>query len=386
MGPVVAVVGGGQLARMLAEPAGALQIQLRALVEADDGSAAQVIPGSTVGRADDADAIAALVEGADVLTFEHEHVPQQILTALVDAGVNVQPGPAALRHAQDKIVMRERMSQLGAPCPRWAAVRTEEDLITEAARLGWPVVAKTPVGGYDGKGVAVLTGPEDAADVADWFTHPRGEVLLEEKVDFTRELAVLVARRPSGEMRTWPVVETVQAGGVCSEVLAPAPGLPMHVAEDAADVARSIAEGLDVTGVLAVEMFEARDGILLVNELAMRPHNSGHVTIDAAVTSQFEQHLRAVLDLPLGSTDLTAEVAAMVNVLGSRLEDPATAYPQLMADYPDAKVHLYGKGVRPGRKLGHVTVTGTDPAEVRRRAQQAAQLLEGHCSARKGTR
>ena len=386
MGPVVAVVGGGQLARMLAEPAGALQIQLRALVEADDGSAAQVIPGSTVGRADDADAIAALVEGADVLTFEHEHVPQQILTALVDAGVNVQPGPAALRHAQDKIVMRERMSQLGAPCPRWAAVRTEEDLITEAARLGWQVVAKTPVGGYDGKGVAVLTGPEDAADVADWFTHPRGEVLLEEKVDFTRELAVLVARRPSGEMRTWPVVETVQAGGVCSEVLAPAPGLPMHVAEDAADVARSIAEGLDVTGVLAVEMFEARDGILLVNELAMRPHNSGHVTIDAAVTSQFEQHLRAVLDLPLGSTDLTAEVAAMVNVLGSRLEDPATAYPQLMADYPDAKVHLYGKGVRPGRKLGHVTVTGTDPAEVRRRAQQAAQLLEGHCSARKGTR
>ena len=378
MGPVVAVVGGGQLARMLAEPAGALQIQLRALVEADDGAAAQVIPVSTVGRADDAEAIAALVDGADVLTFEHEHVPQQILTALVDAGVNVQPGPAALRHAQDKIVMRERMSQLGAPCPRWAAVRTEEDLLTEAARLGWPVVAKTPVGGYDGKGVAVLTGPEDAAEVADWFTHPRGEVLLEEKVDFTRELAVLVARRPSGEMRTWPVVETVQADGVCSEVLAPAPGLPMHVAEDAADVARSIAEGLDVTGMLAVEMFEARDGILLVNELAMRPHNSGHVTIDAAITSQFEQHLRAVLDLPLGSTDLTAEVAAMVNVLGSELEDPATAYPELMADYPDAKVHLYGKGVRPGRKLGHVTVTGTDPAEVRRRAQQAARLLEGH--------
>ena len=378
MGPVVAVVGGGQLARMLAEPAGALQIQLRALVEADDGAAAQVIPVSTVGRADDAEAIAALVDGADVLTFEHEHVPQQILTALVDAGVNVQPGPAALRHAQDKIVMRERMSQLGAPCPRWAAVRTEEDLLTEAARLGWPVVAKTPVGGYDGKGVAVLTGPKDAAEVADWFTHPRGEVLLEEKVDFTRELAVLVARRPSGEMRTWPVVETVQAGGVCAEVLAPAPGLPAHVAEDATDVARSIAEGLDVTGVLAVEMFEARDGILLVNELAMRPHNSGHVTIDAAITSQFEQHLRAVLDLPLGSTDLTAEVAAMVNVLGSELEDPATAYPELMAYYPDAKVHLYGKGVRPGRKLGHVTVTGTDPAEVRRRAQQAARLLEGH--------
>lgn len=382
MGPVVAVVGGGQLARMMAEPAAALQIQLRALVEADDGAAAQVIPASKVGRADDADAIAALIEGADVLTFEHEHVPQQILTALVEAGANVQPGPSALRHAQDKIVMRQRMSQLGAPCPRWAAVRTEEDLLAEAARLGWPVVAKTPVGGYDGKGVAVLAGPEDAAEVADWFTHPRAEVLLEEKVDFTRELAVLVARRPSGQMRTWPVVETVQAGGVCAEVLAPAPGLPRHVAEDAADVARSIAEGLDVTGVLAVEMFEARDGILLVNELAMRPHNSGHVTIDAAVTSQFEQHLRAVLDLPLGSTELTAEVAAMVNVLGSELDDPAAAYPELMADYPDAKVHLYGKEVRPGRKLGHVTVTGTDPAEVRRRAQEAARLLEGRSGRR----
>ncbi|WP_022919450.1 5-(carboxyamino)imidazole ribonucleotide synthase [Ruania albidiflava] len=377
MGPVVAVVGGGQLARMMAEPAGALQIQLRALVEAGDGAAAQVIPSSTVGRADDAEAIAALVDGADVLTFEHEHVPQQVLTDLVDAGVNVQPGPGALRHAQDKIVMRERMSQLGVPCPRWAAVRTEEDLLAAGGRIGWPVVAKTPVGGYDGKGVSVLAGAEDAAGVADWFAHPRGEVLVEEKVDFTRELAVLVARRPSGETVTWPVVETIQAGGVCAEVLAPAPGLAPHVAEDAADIARTIAEGLGVTGVLAVEMFEARDGILLVNELAMRPHNSGHVTIDAAVTSQFEQHLRAVLDLPLGSTELTVPAAAMVNVLGSELADPAAAYPELMASFPDAKVHLYGKGVRPGRKLGHVTVTGTDPAQVRRRALQAARLLEG---------
>src|SRR5699024_11115920 len=235
MGPVVAVVGGGQLARMMAEPAGALQIRLRALVEADVRAAAQVVPGAPVGRRADAGAIAALVDGADVLTFEHEHVPQQVLTALVEGGVNVQPGPAALRHAQDKIVMRERLSQLGVPCPRWSAVRTEEDLRTAGARLGWPVVAKTPVGGYDGKGVAVLTGPQDAPGVVDWFAHPRGEVLLEEKVDFTRELAVLVARRPSGEIITWPVVETIQAGGVCAEVLAPAPGLPAHVAEDAAD-------------------------------------------------------------------------------------------------------------------------------------------------------
>lgn len=377
MGPVVAVVGGGQLARMLAEPAGALQIQLQALVEASDGATAQVVPDSVVGRADDGAAVAGIAEGADALTFEHEHVPHSILQELVDSGVNVQPGPAALRHAQDKIVMRQRLSHLGVPCPRWRAATSSDDLAAAGSDLGWPVVAKTPVGGYDGKGVAVLDSAADVESIAGWLDHPRGEVLLEEKVDFARELAVLVARRPSGEMAVWPVVETIQADGVCSEVLAPAPGLPPHLADDAADVARSIAEGLGVTGVLAVEMFEARDGILLVNELAMRPHNSGHVTIDAAVTSQFEQHLRAVLDLPLGSPALTAEVAAMANVLGSQLQDPASAYPKVMAAYPEAKVHLYGKSVRPGRKLGHVTITGTDPEKVRQRARDAARMLRG---------
>src|SRR5699024_4934310 len=262
MGPVVAVVGGGQLARMMAEPAGALQIGLRALVEADDGAAAQVIPHATVGRADDAEAITTLVNGADVLTFEHEHVPQQVLTALVEAGVNVQPGPAALRHAQDKIVMRERMSQLGVPCPRWAAVRTEEDLLTAGARLGWPVVAKTPVGGYDGKGVSVLAGPQDAPGVVDWFTHPRGAVLLEGQVDFARELALLVARRPSGWIVTWPLEETCQGGGVRAEAPARRSGLAAPPVEAAAELARTVAEGLRVIGLLAAEMFEAGDGIL----------------------------------------------------------------------------------------------------------------------------
>ena len=377
MGPVVAVVGGGQLARMMAEPAGALQIELQALVEADDGATAQVVPRSVVGRADDAAAVSEISSGADVLTFEHEHVPQQVLQQLLDSGVNVQPGPGALKHAQDKIVMRQRLSELGVPCPRWRAATTVDGIAAAGRDLGWPVVAKTPVGGYDGKGVAVLESAQDAATVADWLEHPRGEVLLEEKVDFARELAVLIARRPSGQTAVWPVVETVQEGGVCSEVLAPAPGLPPHVADDAADVARTIAEGLDVTGVLAVEMFEARDGILLVNELAMRPHNSGHVTIDAAVTSQFEQHLRAVLDLPLGCPEMTAEVAVMANVLGSQLPDPSSAYPEVMRTYPEAKVHLYGKSVRPGRKLGHVTVTGADAAQARKRAQDAARMLRG---------
>ncbi|UFU07523.1 5-(carboxyamino)imidazole ribonucleotide synthase [Ruania halotolerans] len=363
----------------MAEPAGALQIRLQALVEAADGATAQVVPDSRVGAAADADAVAGIARGADVLTFEHEHVPAEVLAALVADGVNVQPGAQALRHAQDKIVMRRRMTELGVPCPRWASATSVADIEAFGAEVGWPIVAKTPVGGYDGKGVQVLTGSDDesVAAVLPWFEHPRGEVLLEERVGFRRELAVLVGRRPSGEMRSWPVVETVQSQGVCAEVVAPAPDLPEHLAEDAVDVAHAIAEGLDVTGVMAVEMFEAADGVILVNELAMRPHNSGHFTIEGSVTSQFEQHLRAVLDLPLGATDLTAPVAVMVNVLGSELEDPTQAYTALMAAYPEAKVHLYGKSVRPGRKLGHVTVTGTDLPTVRRRAQEAAALLGG---------
>ncbi|WP_154795246.1 5-(carboxyamino)imidazole ribonucleotide synthase [Occultella kanbiaonis] len=374
MGPVVAVVGGGQLARMMAEPAGALQIHLRALVEAADGAAAQVIPDAPVGAAGDLEAVAAVAAGADVLTFEHEHVPQDLLTRLIADGVNVQPGPGALRHAQDKIVMRTRLTELGVPCPRWAAVATPEELTAFGDRVGWPVIAKVPVGGYDGKGVLVV---HDAAEAAHWFDSDHGQILVEERVAFRRELAALVARRPSGQVAAWPVVETVQANGVCAEVIAPAPDLPVHVAEDALDIARTIADGLDVTGVLAVEMFEAADGVLLVNELAMRPHNSGHFSLDGSVTSQFEQHLRAVLDLPLGDTSATAPWSVMVNLLGSELADPASAYPDLMAAFPDAKVHLYGKSVRPGRKLGHVTVTGTDLAEVRRRARAATTILGG---------
>ncbi|CAM3787091.1 5-(carboxyamino)imidazole ribonucleotide synthase [Occultella aeris] len=374
MGPVVAVVGGGQLARMMAEPAGALQIHLRALVEAADGAAAQVIPDAPVGAAGDLEAVAAVAAGADVLTFEHEHVPQDLLTRLIADGVNVQPGPGALRHAQDKIVMRTRLTELGVPCPRWAAVATPEELTSFGDRVGWPVIAKVPVGGYDGKGVLVV---HDAAEAAHWFETDHGQILVEERVAFRRELAALVARRPSGQVATWPVVETIQANGVCAEVIAPAPDLPVHVAEDALDIARTIADGLDVTGVLAVEMFEAADGVLLVNELAMRPHNSGHFSLDGSVTSQFEQHLRAVLDLPLGDTSATAPWSVMVNLLGSELADPASAYPDLMAAFPDAKVHLYGKSVRPGRKLGHVTVTGTDLAEVRRRARAATTILGG---------
>ena len=382
MTPVVAVVGGGQLARMMTPAATALGVHLRVLVEAPGSSAAQAAADAPVGAASDAEAVTALVAGADVLTFEHEHVPGEVLARVLADGVPVRPGPDALRHAQDKIVLRHALAALGVPSPRWAELPDAAALAAFLADVGGVAVVKTARGGYDGKGVRVVSSPDD---VADWFAAAAdgGPALLaEERVPFTRELAVLVARRPSGEVRTWPVVETVQRGGVCSEVVAPAPGLDPRVERAALDAALRVADGVSVTGVLAVEMFEV-DGVgpdggpgVVVNELAMRPHNSGHWTIDGATTSQFEQHLRAVLDLPLGQTRATAPWAVMANVLGSTLDDLTDALPAVLAD-ADVKVHLYGKEVRPGRKLGHVTVVGDDLDDVRRRALAAAAALRG---------
>nr|WP_276319545.1 5-(carboxyamino)imidazole ribonucleotide synthase [Cellulomonas endophytica] len=383
--PLVAVVGGGQLARMMAPAATALGLHLRVLVEEPRSSAAQVVVDAPVGAARDADAVRALVAGADALTFEHEHVDGDLLRALADEGVRVHPGADALVHAQDKAVMRRRLTALGLPCPRWAPVTDAASLEAFLAAGDGTAVVKTVRGGYDGKGVRVV---RSADEVADWLAAAADGsgpgLLVEERVPFTRELAVLVARRPSGEVRLWPVVESVQVDGVCSEVVAPAPDLHPATREEAERVAIAVAEGLGVTGVLAVELFEVAgpDGAppaVLVNELAMRPHNSGHWTIDGAVTSQFEQHLRAVLDLPLGGTAARAPWTVMANVLGSRLPDPTAALPAVASD-AGVKVHLYGKAVRPGRKLGHVTVVGDDLADVRRRAVAAAALLRGEAA------
>lgn len=381
--PVVAVVGGGQLARMMAPAAVALGVHLRVLVESPTSSAAQVVVDAPVGAADDVHAIEAVAEGADALTFEHEHVPNDLLDRLVAAGVAVHPQAHALVHAQDKIVMRTRLTALGVPCPAWAPVASSDDVAAFLATVGGTAVLKTARGGYDGMGVRVVSDPHGVDDWLEAAERPGGvPVLAEEKVPFTRELAVLVARTPSGEVRTWPVVESVQRDGVCAEVVAPAPGLDPETAEQARAVAVTVAEGLDVTGVLAVELFEVageHGGAprVLVNELAMRPHNSGHWTIDGAVTSQFEQHVRAVLDLPLGATDARSAWTVMANVLGSSLEDPTQALAAVARRDPGAKVHLYGKDVRPGRKLGHVNVSGDDLADVRRRAVAAAALLRG---------
>ena len=375
--PAVAVIGGGQLARMMQESAVALGINLRALVEASDGSTGQVTVDKAVGEPADLDAVRALIDGADVLTFEHEHIPAPTMEEAARL-VSVQPPASALLYAQDKLAMRERLTDMGIPCPAWARVEDEAQLEEFGATIGWPLIVKTPRGGYDGHGVTIA---RSAADVSSWWGN--GPLLAEALVPFTGEVAALLARTPSGEIASWPVASTVQVDGVCAEVVAPAVGIRPETAAEARRIGERIAHELGVTGVLAVEMFvvgEGADERVLVNELAMRPHNTGHWTIDGAVTSQFEQHLRAVLDLPLGSTQLRAPgtYAVMVNLLGSSHAQPARALSAAFAaGGAGAKVHLYGKEVRPGRKLGHVTVVDSDPALALERARAAVSALKG---------
>jgi 5-(carboxyamino)imidazole ribonucleotide synthase len=372
MSPIVGVIGGGQLARMMLPPAIELGIEVRVFAEARGESADLAV--STVGDFRHASEVLAFARGVDVITFDHEHVPQDVLSALTDAGVVVRPAPTALLYAQDKLLMRERLGELGLPMPDWARVSSEADLAAFLDAHGGRAVLKTPRGGYDGKGVRVV---RSVADAADWIA-TGDQLLAEELVDFRRELAQLVARRPAGELALWPVVESIQRDGVCAEVIAPAPQSAGKVADLAAELASAIAEGLGVTGVLAVELFETTDDRLLVNELAMRPHNTGHWSIDGSTTSQFEQHLRAVLDLPLGATGTREPWSVMVNVLGGPASGSlADAYRVALADQPTVKFHNYGKVSRPGRKVGHVTATGDDLDDVVFRARAASAHFDG---------
>ena len=371
--PVVGMVGGGQLARMTAQAAIGLGVTFRVLAEAPADSAALVTRDLTIGSHLSLRDVSAFAGRCDVVTFDHEHVPGRVLAELESAGVLVRPGSAALRYTQDKLAMRGALTSRGVPCPRYAAVASVAD-VEEFAAGSWPVVLKAVSGGYDGKGVWVCASPAEAAEVV-----AHGIALLaEEFVPFRRELAALVARSPSGQGAAYPVVQTVQVDGICREVIAPAPGLDPEVAAAAQALALRIASSLGVTGLLAVELFETAAGGLLVNELAMRPHNSGHWTIDGARTSQFEQHLRAVLDLPLGSCTLSGPFTVMANLLGGTDPDVYDRYIHVMAADPAVKVHFYGKEVRPGRKIGHVTITcdsAGDLDEARGRARRAASYL-----------
>ncbi len=364
---------------MMAPPATALGFELRVLAEGEDVSAVAAVASAPIGDYKDLEALLKFSKGLDVLTFDHEHVPTEHLQALLDAGVNVQPGPDALVNAQDKLVMRAAIDRLGLPNPEWSAVNTVEELVDFGDRIGWPLVLKTPRGGYDGKGVRIVDSPEEALETADWF-QAMSPLLAEAKVDFSRELSALVARTPSGESRAWPVVHTIQVDGVCDEVIAPAQNIPLEVAAAAEEAALRIANELGVTGVMAAELFET-PGVgagFLINELAMRPHNTGHWTQDGSITSQFEQHLRAVLDLPLGATDALAPVVVMKNFLGGENQDLFKAFPMALAYEPAAKVHSYGKSVRPGRKIGHVNLVGSsvsDVDSVRQRATAVADII-----------
>ncbi|BBY79685.1 N5-carboxyaminoimidazole ribonucleotide synthase [Mycolicibacterium pulveris] len=381
------MIGGGQLARMTHQAAIALGQTLRVLAVSADDPAAQVSPDVVIGAHTDLDALRRAADGADVLTFDHEHVPTELLEKLLADGVNVAPPPSALIHAQDKLVMRRRLEALDAPVPRFAAVAGPADVDAFAARVGAPLVVKTARGGYDGRGVTLARDVADARDAAERHLAAGAAVLVEEKVEMRRELAALVARSPFGQGAAWPVVQTVQRDGICVEAIAPAPNLDDDLKSAATQLGLRLAEELGVVGVLAVELFETVDGRLLVNELAMRPHNSGHWTMDGARTSQFEQHLRAVLDYPLGDTAPIAPVIVMANVLGAQ-QIPQISMDErlhhLFARMPDAKVHLYGKSERPGRKIGHVNIIGEatgsvdDDAyvvEVRERASRAAHWL-----------
>lgn len=373
--PVVGIIGGGQLARMCAAPAAELALTLSVFAESDDAAAALVVPHAPVGDYRDAEQVREWARGCDVVTFDHEHVPADVLAALEADGVALHPRPSALRFAQDKLAMRQRLSDLDVPCPAWAPVSTSDELSAFGEQHGWPLVLKTPTGGYDGKGVMLVRTPDDADA---WFAQADSAPLLaEEAVAFEREIAVMIARSPSGQVAVWPVVETVQVDGICTEVLAPAPELSDDAAERITSAAIRIAGELDVTGVMAVELFDVGGGEFVVNELAMRPHNSGHWSMDGSVTGQFEQHLRAVLDLPLGDTRARAPWTVMGNVLGGEYEELYPTYKHLMARDPGLKIHLYGKGVRPGRKIGHVNVFGDDLVGLRARARHACDYLQG---------
>jgi 5-(carboxyamino)imidazole ribonucleotide synthase len=372
------MVGAGQLARMTHQAAVALGQSLRVLAEGPVEPAALVTSEVVLGRPDDLGVLRRFAAGCDALTFDHEHVPTEHLRVLAAEGVRVHPGPDALAHAQDKLLMRRTLAGLGVPVPPFREVNRLQDVVCFGAEHGWPCVLKAARGGYDGRGVWMLNTPGGARRVVAELLAAGTPLLVEQRVAMRRELAALVARSPFGQGAAWPVVQTVQRDGICVEVLAPAPGLDTELVQAGQELALRVARELGVVGVLAVELFETPAGQLLVNELAMRPHNSGHWTIEGAVTSQFEQHLRAVLDYPLGSTAPHAPVCVMANVLAADTPPAMGADERLhhlMARYPEVKVHLYAKPERPRRKIGHVTVLGAQLALLRATAAAAAAFL-----------
>lgn len=411
----VAMIGAGQLARMTYQAAIDLDIELMVLATSVKDSAVLGGAGYVLGTPDRLSDIEAVAAGADVVTFDHELVSPSNLVVMQERRYNIQPHPLALYLAQDKLEARQSLSSKGFPCPAFSAVGSEYDVARFAERHGWPVVLKARHGGYDGRGVRVVGGV-DQLDGISWLLatgdagatgrarepdkeparepvkekvkEPVGEsakgsvkekvkepaYIVEEHIDISVELSIIVARSPSGEVVVYPPVQTTQSEGICRYLVMPAP-LPGRISKQARDLAESIVVDINATGIVAVEMFLASSGQLLVNELALRPHNSGHATIEASMTSQFQQHLRAVLDWPLGSTDMRVPAAAMVNLIGGEGSTDLLSGLRAALAVPGASIHLYGKDARPGRKLGHITATADSVEEALQNAIRAASCF-----------
>lgn len=361
--PTVGIIGAGQLARMTVAPAEALGVNLLLFAESSDDSAAQIAE-HVVGDYRDLDALKEFAKRCDFVTFEHELVPLAVIKGLEAAGVKVFPTSDSFQYSQNKALMRQRLSQY--PAPKWKVINDGDDL------LEFPFIAKSISGGYDGRGVWKIKNHDDLDEILNEVT----QLLIEELVEFDFEIAVMVARSAHGQAVTWAPTETIQTEGICTSTISPAPKLSQEMAEKAQHLALSIASDLSLIGVMAVEMFVKGDE-LFINELAMRPHNSGHWTIEGAKTSQFEQHLRAILDLPLGEPAMVAPYAVMGNILGGDKTDMYRPYLHLMARNPNLKFHQYKKEIRKGRKVGHVTVVGQNLLELTEIIAHARDYMSG---------
>jgi 5-(carboxyamino)imidazole ribonucleotide synthase len=353
---------------MMASPAHNLGVDLVVLASSERDSAAQILP-HTIGDYRDIDVLRTFASQCELITFEHELVPPSLIRTLEQEGHRVFPTSHAFLYSQDKYAMRKMVQELGLPNP---AFQYFADL-KEKIHIAFPLIAKLPTGGYDGRGVFLLTSEEELVEL---FGEVKRPLLLEEKVDFISEAAIMVARSPHGQVSTWAVTETVQREGICIETISPAPGISEELSQRITFAAMTIAGHISLVGVMAMEIFITGDDFV-INELAMRPHNSGHWTIEGSYTSQFEQHLRAVLDLPLGETRMRADYAVMGNIIGGHKEDLFRPYLHLMARTPELKFHIYRKEFRTNRKLGHVTLAGDDLLELRQEIAHARDYMSG---------
>jgi len=367
--PKVGVIGAGQLARMMVPPAIDLGISLSLFAGSENESGAQIAP-HVVGSLSDTDRVLAWAATCDVVTFEHELISQDLIKAMEANGTRVFPSAEAFLFSQNKLAMRQKMQELDLPNPTW------QEYDGGDIQIAFPLIAKRISGGYDGRGVYVV---DSAADLAELHRSIGAPLLLEEKLNFDYEIAIMVARSPHGQAATWAPTLTVQSDGICVQTITPVPDFADELASATSQIALRIAQGVGLVGVMAVEIFVVK-GRLIINELAMRPHNSGHWTIEGAVTSQFEQHLRAVLDLPLGDTALRAPHAVMGNLIGVETDKSSDLYRpnlHLMARIPGLKIHQYMKELRPGRKVGHVTLLGDDLLHLRSEVSHAVDYLMG---------